>query len=516
MESKKNIKIKFLNRIQKVLLLLIFSAAILIGIMAAGDYGVAWDDHHQIKIAKQSCEYIIGHNKDLFSNGGRFFGSAFEIPIYLIQSIGNTFSSQVLIRHLVLHFYFIISLYFFFKLLLKTFQSYNIALLGIILLYINPIIFAHSFFNTKDLAFLSTFIISLYTMWNFIDKPHKINYIIYHAIVSAFLIDIRLLGLLIPAMSIGFLIIYSIINYKEKPIIKPIFIYIVILLSFIYIFWPFLWPNPKVFFNAFIKMASYPSGNINLFNGITSFSQDNPWYYIPLWIGVSTPLIVLILYASGIIFSIKHLFHFENIIQRKEDFFIIILSFIPIDLWLLFLILEPTFYDGWRHLYFIAPLLIIGSLLGIKNIFNIIKNKKFQILFKLTIAISIIAIIFKLVELHPYQQVYMNCLVSKKPESIRKNWEMDYWGLSFKEGFEKILSLDSREHIKVKISNISAIDNWKLSYEKDPRIELTDSINNADYFISNYRFHPKEYPYKRIFSIKRQGSRILSIYTTNQ
>ena len=480
--------------------------------MVARDYGVAWDDHFQVEIAKQSYEYIIGQNDDLFSNGGRFFGSAFEIPIYLIQSISEEFKTQVLIRHLVLHFYFILSLLFFFKLILRLFNSYNIALLGVVFLYLNPIIFAHSFFNTKDLAFLSTFIISLYTMWNFIDNPKKTKYILFHAIVSAFLIDIRLLGLLVPAISIGIIIIQSILGIEKDRVYKRTIIYTIVLIIFVYALWPVLWPNPKLFLNAFIKMASYPSENINLFLGTTSYSQANPWYYIPLWIGVNTPLIVLGLYLIGFMYSVKRLTHIEDIIKNTKEFFILTLTVIPIDLWLLFIILKPTFYDGWRHIYFIAPLLIIGSLFGIYYLIIIIKNRTLLIFFKIAITISVLAMVINLIILHPYQQVYMNCLVSKKPESIRTNWEMDYWGLSYKEGFEKLLSMDSSTTIKVKAANISAIDNWKLVNERDSRIILVDKIEDADYFISNYRFHPKEYPYQRIFSINRQGSRILSIY----
>ena len=501
-----------MNKIQKIILFLIFSAAIIIGIIVAKDYGVAWDDHFQVEIAKQSYDYVRGKNNDLFSNGGRFFGSAFEIPIYIIQSVSKDFRNQVLTRHLVLHFYFIFSLLFFFKLILRLFNSYNIALFGIVLLYLNPIIFAHSFFNTKDLAFLSTFIISLYTMWNFIDNPKKTKYILFHAIVSAFLIDIRLLGLLIPALSVGIIIIQSILGIKENRVYKRVTTYTIVLMFFVYVFWPVLWPNPKLFFNAFIKMASYPSGNINLFLGITSNSQANPWYYIPLWIGISTPLIVLCLYLIGFIYSIKKLIYIEDSIKNTKEFFIITLTVIPIDLWLLFIVLKPTLYDGWRHLYFIAPLLIVGSLFGINYLLVLIKNRALLISFKIAITISVLAMAMNLIILHPYQQVYMNCLVSKKPESIRTNWEMDYWGLSYKEGFEKLLSMDSSTTIKVKAANISAIDNWKLVNERDSRIILVDKIEEADYLISNYRFHPKEYPYQRIFSINRQGSRILSIY----
>ena len=514
MESRVISNIKDLSKIQRIILFLLFSGTFLIAIGVVGDYGIAWDDHFQIEIAKQTYEYVIGQNNDLFSNGGRFFGSAAELPLLAIQSLSDSFNNQVIIRHLIIHFYFLFSLYIFFNLLLKIYKSFNLALLGVLFLYLNPIIFAHSFFNSKDLPFLATFIISLYTMWLFINNSNKLKIVLLHSFITAFLIDIRLLGLLIPALTVSLILMHGLSKLKFKSYIKPIIIYGIVTIGLIYTFWPVLWPNPKLFINSIIKMASYPSSNVNLFLGNTSLSQSNPWYYLPLWIGVSMPIYITILYLVGVSSSIIYIYTNNSKIFEKETLITISLISIPIDLWVLFLVLKPTFYDGWRHLFFLSPLIIIGALSGFKYLLTIFKNKRYFVsTIKLGLTISIFYIMIRMIILHPYQQVYLNSFVSKQPEAIRKNWEMDYWGLSYKEGFEKLLEIDSSNTIKVKAANISAIDNWKLANSTDPRSILVDDIKQADYFITNYRFHPNDYPYKEVFSIKRQGSRILSIFS---
>jgi len=435
------------------------------------------------------------------------------VPIYIIQSFFDDFKSQVYIRHLLTHIYFLFSIFIFFKLLLTLFNSFSLSLVGVFFIYLHPLLFAHSFFNTKDLPFLSTFIISIYTMYLFTNKPNNLKVIILHSFISAFLIDVRFLGFMIPALSIGYVFITNINNIKIKQLIKIFLQYFIFLAIFTYALWPSLWTMPSLIYYGFISMSHYPLPIINLFNGESILCLNNPWNYIPIWIGISTPIIVVLLYIYGVMNSficfIKEQINFRD----KEKILILILSSIPIDLWILFLIIKPSFYDGWRHLYFLGPLIIIGAVQGINSITSVKLISPYKsYITKSFLVIFIITMIFKFVELHPYQQVYMNCLVSKKPESIRTNWEMDYWGLSYKEGFEKLLSMDSSTTIKVKAANISAIDNWKLTKEVDSRIILVDSIKDADYFISNYRFHPKEYPYQRIFSINRQGSRILSIY----
>jgi hypothetical protein len=40
-----------------------------------------------------------------------------------------------------------------------------------------------------------------------------------------------------------------------------------------------------------------------------------------------------------------------------------------------------------------------------------------------------------------------------------------------------------------------------------------DSAEDGDYFISNYRWHPKEYPFKKmVFSRKVNGSTVIAVW----
>jgi len=120
--------------------------------------------------------------------------------------------------------------------------------------------------------------------------------------------------------------------------------------------------------------------------------------------------------------------------------------------------------------------------------------------------------LWKIINLHPYQQTYFNAFVDNGKDKIHNNWEMDYWGLSYKEGFEKILELDNSDTIRVIVANISANSNWKLVNDKEARIILVTDISKANYFISNYRFHPQKYDYNMVDSICVERSLILGIF----
>lgn len=505
--------IRTLSIIQKVILSLMFCAFVLIGLKIAGDYGVAWDDHLQITVGKQNLDYALGKNQDLFNNADRFYGSSFELPLYYIQHFFKSYSSQVYVRHLLIHLYFLFALLMFFKLLLRLLKSFPLALMGVLFLYLQPRIFAHSFFNSKDLPFLSTFIISIYTLWMLVESPDDKRRIILHAFVSAFLIDIRLIGFITPAISIAVFAFIYIPRIRFKEIIKPTIAYLLLTFLFIYMLWPALWLHPLLLFESFARMAHYPWRYTNLIAGQTIFATENPWYYIPLWIGITTPVALIVSWLVGVGFAIRNVFVQKDFLMESRQVFMVSLAMLPIDLWLFFLILKPTFYDGWRHLFFLSPLLVIGAVYGVNYFFKSWKNRKYVVV-SLSLIMLILTVIpaIKMIIQHPYQQVHFNILTNKKANYIRENYEMDYWGLSYKEGFEELLKLDNSQNIKVCVANISALDNCQLAGENSKRITIVEKIENADYFITNYRFHPEEYLYNKVISIDRQGSCILGVY----
>ncbi len=509
----KTTHIETLSKMQKVILSLLFCAFILIGLRIAGDYGVAWDDHLQTAIGKQNLEYALGQNTAIFHNVDRFYGSAFEVPLYFVQHFFSSYKSQVYVRHILTYFYFLVGLYFFFRLLMRFFNSFPLALLGMFLLYLNPRIFAHSFFNTKDIPFLTTFIISLYTLWRFLESPAKTKKLILHAFVSAFIIDIRSIGFLVPILSITMFMLVYIPSRKFNKMFKSLVKYILIMAVFVYALWPAMWTHPLLVMESLFRMAHFPWRYTNLIAGHLVLATQNPWYYIPLWIGITTPIVIIAFYLLGVFFIVWDFTKIKYLIKNSRWLFISFLSLFPLGLWLVFLIVKPTFYDGWRQLFFLAPLMILGAVYAVKRVFKFLINRKYA----LSLAILIVLFVtllpaINIILLHPYQQTHFNLLVSKNKNVIRNNYEMDYWGLSYKEGFERLLKLDKSAHINVYVGNIAAIDNWKLTDEKFHRIHLVDKLKDADYLITNYRFHPKEFPYKKVISIERQGSCILGVY----
>ena len=116
---------------------------------------------------------------------------------------------------------------------------------------------------------------------------------------------------------------------------------------------------------------------------------------------------------------------------------------------------------------------------------------------------------------HPFQQVYFNSLVSHEKEYLRNNFELEYWGCSFKQGLEHLVSANKSDSIKIYWSVQPLFNNILMLREQDrKRIFVIDDRKGADYIITNFRGnHKVEYPdLKAEYSISVLNSTIMCIY----
>ena len=97
---------------------------------------------------------------------------------------------------------------------------------------------------------------------------------------------------------------------------------------------------------------------------------------------------------------------------------------------------------------------------------------------------------------------------------IKNNFELDYWGLSYRKGLEYILKKDRNKIIKVYVANWPGKANAHMLTSDDiKRLLYVKNLEEAKYFLSNYRWHKEEYPLKEeYYSIKIDGTKIMVVY----
>lgn len=512
--NKLNIKNK------NVVVYVLFAAYFLTGILIFHNYGLSWDENSQWKNNGHANYNFIFHDdkQTLLEGIDKYHGPAFELILVFVEKAFSLTDSRDIffLRHLITFFVFFISAIFFYLLALKIFKKKSLAIIAFLIYVLSPHIFAHSFYNSKDTVFLSFFVISIYTLVSFYKRQTYLKALGF-ALITAFTIDIRIIGILIPAILVLLLAIeyvYAIIN-KNRPEIsfKTCIAYFIFLCPLIILFWPVLWIDPVYhFIEALKENSKYPwDGNV-LYWGEYYAASKLPWHYLLFWIFISKPIIYSVLFLTGILALLKHFYSEPYCFFKKKPEVLIILIWFFLPL-LAIIVFKSTTFDTGRHVYFMHGAFVLIAVYGIEELLKF-KNRTFQIAANTILLFSFLNVIVNMVHIHPYQNIYFNeCL--RNMQKNKNNFELDYWGLSSRKVLESILKKDKSKQIKIYAENYPAKLNVKiLTQAEQKRIRITDTIENADYFIADYRWsRSADYPYqKEFYSVIIDGAKICTAF----
>jgi hypothetical protein len=469
----------------------------------------------------------------------RTYGVIFELLLVIIEKALNLDNSKLiyLTRHYLTSFTFFIGCIFFY-LTLRKFFSKKISLLGTLIFLSHPRIFAHSFYNSKDIVFLVFFCISNFFLINFFFKQNLKN-IFFLSISISLAICVRPMAIIIPFLFIFFYIMQNL----DKKNFKKIFL--LIPFSFFTIFltillWPFLWDDPSRIFEVLKSMSKFEWIGEVFFNGKYYTAKYMPWYYAPIMILITTPIFQISLFVIGFLIISKTLFinlldlnnSKENVWKNEIEFFLLyslIIIFLP-----LFLIIEfnSTIYTGWRQIYFIYPSIIFVCIFGLDYIFKYKYLKKY-ILILITLSLSLN--FFNSFKNHPYQYNFYNFFVKDKD---LKNFEHDYWGVSNLDILKKIEDFSDEEYYYIYVFSVNPYHySLNMISEKDKnKFKFVQNLQDADFILSNhyyqdYYYKEKDYleskhplyiedflnsKFDLVYEIKSNNVRINSIYKKNK
>jgi hypothetical protein len=182
--------------------------------------------------------------------------------------------------------------------------------------------------------------------------------------------------------------------------------------------WPYLWERPFVgVLEAVEGVSHYEWHGTVLFNARDVPSTAVPWTYVPLWLLVTTPPVVLAGAAASLVALTS------AGIRRR----------IVLGLW--FAVVFPaayviarnsTLYDGIRHLLFILPPLTALAALGWDTLLRRTRQTTRAVV-ALLLVLGLAEPISYQLRNHPHQAVYFQPLAGG-PQAAFSRFELDYWG----------------------------------------------------------------------------------------
>ena len=167
------------------------------------DYGANWDTGTQRWLAFQNLWFMLSPETHPLPEGhNRFYGVAFQIPLLLAEwALSSDHSRDIILsRHLVSHLFFLAAALFCSLLTYRLFNNRLLAFIALLLFLLHPRLYALSFTDSKDLPFLSMFMICLYLTHKAFAKDTLGAFLILGVGVGV-LVNLRIMGIMLfPAI----------------------------------------------------------------------------------------------------------------------------------------------------------------------------------------------------------------------------------------------------------------------------------------------------------------------------
>lgn len=482
------------------------------------DYGMSWDEVAQRDLGLAAYNYLHKGNNGYLLMFDRIYGVGFELPLVYLEKLFNLKDDRdiFLFRHLAYSVFFSFGCFMFFQLNLKLFKNTFIALLPALILVCTPRIFGHAFFNSKDIPFLSMYLICFYVLHRYIAKSNWRNLLLL-AFCGGMLVNFRILGVLFIALTAGAMLVLTIRRTTLLQLLHP-FIFICVAALVLYVSWPYLWHRPfENFRAAFVMMSKFSLHTEMLFKGGIIFPGDHTMNYLFTWILYSIPVLYLVMSILGIgLFLVKNIRYPFKFLTHQQSLmgWLFILNFsMPIFAVFYF---GSYLYDDWRQLYFVWPFMLVFC----EYFVDYIRQHNRSVA-KAILGISFVYIAFvggNMYKLHPYEHVYFNELISKDDHYLQQNFEGDYWGVSYYSGLSFLLKYEKNEKIHLVKPSYPLIRNIMMIPAKErDRFVLHDELMEPSYYLTTLRADPKDtigngYFKEVVYEIKRQNSVILRIW----
>ena len=485
-------------------LLAVCALFLLAGALALDDYGVSVDVHPQIAIGNAALDYLAGGGEraldQVISPHDRYYGAAFEAPLVLVERVLGLedFRDIYLARHFLTHLFFLVGGAFCYLIVHRLFGSKLLALAAMVLFLLHPRIYAHSFYNTKDIPFLVMFMIALYLTHRAFRRD-TLGAFLLCGVGVGLLVNLRIMGLVLFAVVLALraldLLFAGGMEQRKRILLEGGAFALAALLTY-YASLPALWTDSiGQFAEAFEVLGSHPNQASNFFQGEWLSSPDGPPLdYIPVWIGITTPPVVLLLAVVGVAGLLWYGARSPRSIRRGTfTHFSLLLLLLPVASITAIVVNESNIYNGWRQVFFLyAPITLLAAA-GMHRILSLSRRWMrvgMYVLLGACLAVTLVSI----VRIHPLAYSYHNSLVDRStPNYLVSQYEADYWRLSYWPLLREALA----DHPDQRILYTKWLEDHPYFFSRTDKIGASSNILLDGFYsvrpVSNQKYEAKAY-----------------------
>lgn len=473
--------------------ILFFSVLLVVGLIITPKFGLSVDEPIQRQHRLVNLNYVaqklgladrlpveIQTQMDMRIYPHKYYGIAAQSPLLALEFFFHPNSRTYwVLSHYYTHAIFLISVVALYGALIKIQVPQTSALLTTLLYVLSPRIYAHSFYNIKDLLFLSLFMLALAALLYYLESKSW-KTLLLGIVVTALSINSRMMGIiLIPYLALAVIIVQ---HQSYKRMIRTVVLSVSALGVLLAAMWPAIWRNPiRGLSEAFATFSDYSTwdGTI-IFQGSIISGNHVPWSYVPQWILITVPIATLVLWLTSLILAPVVFRHFH---KHTSIRYLLTISLLTIVGSLsAIIIFSSTLYGDWRHLYYLhVPFTLLSG--ATLYWLSIVSRIIYRMIVGLIIASSLLTITWMVREM-PHFYVYFNPLAGTNWD---ERWDRDIWRLSTIQMLESLLENSDAPQITILRSHPVQINSWLLDTKDRKRLQLVDVSDDADYIVADYR-----------------------------
>ena len=443
--------------------LLALALFLIAGLAVLDDYGVTIDEFVNALRAERNYAFLIGEADDFASEKFEFrlYGPAFYMALLFVERAFGLEDgrSAHLSRHLLLHLCFLVGGLFAYLLARRLFGNRLPAVGAMLLFLLHPRLYAHSFFNTKDISFLALFTIALFLTHRAFKRDAIPAFVLLGVAVGA-LVNLRIMGLVllaaIPAMRALDFALAAGWAERKRVLLTTVAFALAAALTF-YALQPYLWADPVGrAVEWWTTLSQHPIARLELFQGALISNEDFSVAYILRWFSITSPPFALLLGVVGAAALLAAAVKAPRKALRSERlrFGALLIGCLAAPV-LAVGALGANIYDGWRHLYFLwAPFSLLAAF-GIMLLADAARRPRMRAAVYGAAGAGLAATLVSMALIHPNQQVAFNFLVDRvAPEHLRAQYLLDNLGHPARQAFEWLLSEHPEPEVKLNTFSI--------------------------------------------------------------
>jgi hypothetical protein len=511
------------------LTVLLVALALLIAVLTFRDYGVTWDEDVHNWYGNFVLDYYLSlftnrtalHWRDLYNYGAIFDTAAAAVNRVSPIGVYET-------RHLLNALIGILGVVGCGK-LGRALGGARAGLIAALLLLLTPNYYGQMFNNPKDIPFAVGVVWATYytvSIVPLLPRP-PIPMLIKLGMAVGMTMGVRIGGLLLVC-ELGLLLaldsLWRMIAARRAVLLITsswaafwrVFLPVVLVAyPVMLLFWP--WGQIDPIENplralAFFSHQSFPFQT--LFAGRFVPASDLPWTYLPTYITVALPELILVLLLCAPVIAAAAVWSKRYRIYREQALSHFVLGFgiaFPVGF---AISIKVVLFDGMRHFIFVLPLIAVAAALVGGQACARLARFRYRWPIYGALAIYGLAHISVMVMLHPNQYIYYNGFVGGV-EGAQRKFKLDYWANSYAEAVQGLehyliaaygLDFEDREFtVGVCGPPISA------DYYFPANFRYTRQREQADFFIAFTKDNcDRALPGRSVYRVERMGA-LLSV-----